>query len=185
MHRARDFSAPLPPHQWQDWGHKALGGYTSRRADPKWPQGTPAHKVSLLHTKLGKEGGRDIWSGFGVTFGMVFVFPRDCELWWSPAFLGWLSTCLSKGSREWMPYFALLVHTFLLYLLVFISSHEFSHFYSSQTHGRGGSGAELPPGVKPQQCHNLVAQYSVRGFWLRLGERLQLQGDPASSSLCQ
>lgn len=74
-------------------------------ADPSWPKGhSTAYGIML-----------SIWSGGrrkkGWKFGIkAFMFPSDCHVWWSPAFLGWLNTCLSLGSGELISWFALPVY---------------------------------------------------------------------------
>lgn len=71
------------------------------------------------------------------------------------------NTCLTMGSSEWIPYFALLVHEAFCFtcLTVLISAHKFfsllPSWFSPPSHCRGVSdrlrGASLPAGVKLQQ----------------------------------
>lgn len=50
---------------------------------------------------------------FGVT---VFVFPRHHSMWWIPAILRMLNSCLPTRSREWIPCFALICAAFAFLL---------------------------------------------------------------------
>ena len=97
---------PLPPpHQWVGWG--CMRGREG--AQPGQP--TPAdHRVVPYRTtscSAYKAGGR---RRKGDTFGvMAFVFPSNPYVRWSPAFLGWLNSCLPTGRSERILRFALLI----------------------------------------------------------------------------
>ena len=53
---------------------------------------------------------REEWRG-GMFTVTAFVFPSNRYVWWSPALLGWLNSCLLMGSSEQIPCSALLAHT--------------------------------------------------------------------------
>jgi len=90
----------------------------------------PYHMMSCSAYKAGRRRRK------GRTFeAMAFAFPSNRYTWWSPAFLERLNTCLLVGSSEWIPCFGLLVcAAFTLPVkLFFISAHEFSHFFPSNS----------------------------------------------------
>ena len=63
----------------------------------------PYHTTSCPAYKAG--GRRRKGGTFGV---MALVFPSNPYVRWSPAFLGWLNSCLPTGRSERIPWFALL-----------------------------------------------------------------------------
>lgn len=63
---------------------------------------------------------------------MPFVFPINCYLWWVLLFRKCLNTYLLIGSSKLIIYFALSMWLFL-YLVNFMSNHDFSHSYLSNS----------------------------------------------------
>lgn len=82
--------------------HGKLGWNTAGRGDPYWPQGCSTPYDITLSMQSGGEK-RNKAGTFGT---MTFVFPSQCYLWWSLAFLS--VTCLPMGSSKFTPCFALL-----------------------------------------------------------------------------
>lgn len=75
--------------------------------------------------------------------------------WQSPAFLGWLKSCLPTGSGRWIPCLDLLERAgFALSVKMSLSQPKFSLYSSDSLPPREASdwlcGGYLPAGVKPQ-----------------------------------
>ena len=141
---AKAFSASHPTPPARRLGvHKKLGRDTAGTADPTWPKG---YSIPYGSCSVYKAGGRRRKGGgiFGV---MVFIFPSNLMCDGAPLSWRWLNTCLPMGSREWIPCFALLVHSFCFtYSTVFISTHEFSllpSWFSPLSHPRGSERAAV------------------------------------------
>jgi len=89
----------------------------------------------------------------------VSVFPSNYYAWWRSAFLE-VTEHLPANEKQWMNSFSCFACTYsfwFTYETVFMSAHEFSHFYLSDSLPRltvGGVSwkpcrAELPTAVKP------------------------------------
>ena len=117
--------------------HKKLGGDTAGTADPNWPKGYSIPYDVAQHIKLGEEEGRG-----GCSEWWHFVFPGNRYVWRSPAFLE-MAEHLPADGKRWMTSlfcFACMCSFCFPYETVFISTHEFSHFYPSDSlpHPTGG-----------------------------------------------
>lgn len=104
LDRAKAFSVPPPTLPVRRlWVQKELRRDRAGTADPDCPRGYPTSygiTPSTEHWGTRRKGG---------TF-KVLVFVLSSKVWWSPAILGWLNTCLPKGIDEWILQFALLVY---------------------------------------------------------------------------
>lgn len=100
---------------------KKLGEDTAR--NPTDPRDISEHTASCSATKAKGRAKEEGWKTFRVK---VIVFPSNYYAWGSPAFLEMANSCLPKGYKEWIPYFAFLVHTAvaLPLKLSFISTHD-------------------------------------------------------------
>lgn len=113
LHSLRAF--PLSPSRLAG-GDRGLGGYTVGTVDLRWSQKySTAHHAMLSVTSSRPGRGKRI-------VGISLPKQPQC---WSPASLEWLHTCLLVGSRERMPYFA------VLHLLNSFSSKFMSFFLST------------------------------------------------------
>lgn len=89
----------------------SLGENTAGTADPEWLKGYSIPYDIILRKKAGgkkeERGTFDLWQ---------FSSPTTIDE--APLSWRWLKTWLPIQNSEWIPYFALLVHTAFVYLLL-------------------------------------------------------------------
>lgn len=156
MHRAKAFSAPIPPHQQGTGGHKDLGGYTCRTADPNQPQGHPRpYGVNPVYKAGWGEGKGRHLEWWCLSF-QVTVTCDGAQLSWD----GWAPACPRKwGMNSWFGFAC--AHTSALLFSLYHIPQVFSLLpfqFPVQFHGRGGGGAELPPSLMASLLDSLSNQ---------------------------